>query len=98
MLARFFRFLPLFGAVAFLSGLLSGLGALAQNSVGEKPGGHLKITEVAVDFVNDTLVITGESFDFNRCRSCSAIRALWVIYRTTASPTSRWILRRSIVI
>jgi hypothetical protein len=64
MLARFLRGMPLFGAIAILSASLFGLGALAADSVGQKPGGHLKITEVAVDFLSDTMVITGESFDF----------------------------------
>ena len=33
-------------------------------SAKKKPGGHLRITEVFVDFTNETIKITGDDFDF----------------------------------
>jgi len=39
--------------------------ALAAPPEGQQPGGHLRITEVLVDFNAETLAVTGEDFDFN---------------------------------
>ena len=41
-----------------------GLGALMAAKPGKKPGGHLRVTEVFVDFGAKTIEITGEDFDF----------------------------------
>lgn len=39
-------------------------GALVAAKGGQKPGGHLRVTEVFVDFNTQSIEITGEDFDF----------------------------------
>ncbi|MDH3920103.1 MAG: hypothetical protein OEU25_18220, partial [Rhodospirillales bacterium] len=56
--------MALFAAASLLSAAALGQGALAAPPAGDKPGGHLKITEVVVDFPGETILITGEGFDF----------------------------------
>lgn len=49
----------------FVSSMLSlSSSLLAAPPRGQQPGGHLRITEVFVDFSSDTITITGEDFDF----------------------------------
>ncbi len=48
-------------------GLVSVLAvATAAGAGGRQPGGHLRITEVLVDFAAEEIQITGEQFDFGR--------------------------------
>lgn len=39
------------------------LTTLAIAAQGDKPGGHLKIESVSIDFVTEILAIKGEDFD-----------------------------------
>ena len=50
----------------FVLGVIAlGLAALmAQGKGGQNPGGHLRVTEVLVDFNAQAIEITGEDFDF----------------------------------
>ncbi len=51
-------------AIVLSMTLAAGSAALAASPKGQQPGGHLKISEVFVDFTNDAILITGEDFDF----------------------------------
>ena len=50
--------------------LVAGFAALAAPANAQLPGGHLRITEVAVDFGTDIITITGENFDFKDIVPC----------------------------
>lgn len=54
----------LLAAIVLSMTLAAGSAALAASPKGQQPGGHLKISEVFVDFTNDVILITGEDFDF----------------------------------
>ncbi len=58
---RFLNQIAVFSSTLLLT---AGTVALAASPAGQQPGGHLKISEVFVDFVGSEIVITGEDFDF----------------------------------
>ncbi len=54
----------LLAAIILSMTLAAGSAVLAAPAEGQQPGGHLKISEVFVDFGVETILITGEDFDF----------------------------------